>query len=233
MSQALVILGTGGSAYDVLDIVEAMNVARPTWGVAGFLDDARPAGSVHLGIEVLGPLRDAMKFRSCQFINVIGSDSSYRRRPEIIAATGLGLEQFATLVHPGASVSGRVKLGRGVYVNHGVSIGGGAVVGNHVALSPGCIIGHDSIIEDHALVAPGAVVSGFVRLGRACYVGARSVIRQQLRIGERALVGMGAVVVREVAPGTTVVGNPARLLERRKVAVAVPALALMEKGERI
>jgi sugar O-acyltransferase (sialic acid O-acetyltransferase NeuD family) len=232
MSQALVILGTGGSAYDVLDIVEAINAIRPTWRVAGFLDDARPVGSVHLGIEVLGPLRDAMKFRSCQFINVIGSDSSYRRRPEIVALTGLKPEQFATLVHPGASVSGRVRLGRGVYVNHGVSVGGGAVIGDHVALSPGCIIGHDSVIEDYALVAPGAVVSGFVRLGRACYVGARSVIRQQLRIGEKALVGMGAVVVREVAPGTTVVGNPARVLEKRaSVVVPVATAQLMRATE--
>jgi len=48
MSQALVILGTGGSAYDVLDIVEAINANRPTWRVAGFLDDARPKGSVPL-----------------------------------------------------------------------------------------------------------------------------------------------------------------------------------------
>jgi acetyltransferase-like isoleucine patch superfamily enzyme len=39
-------------------------------------------------------------------------------------------------------------------------------------------------------------------------------IRQRLQIEEGALVGMGAVVLRDVAPGTTVVGDPARPLVR-------------------
>jgi sugar O-acyltransferase (sialic acid O-acetyltransferase NeuD family) len=214
MSQTLVILGTGGSAYDILDIIEAINAITPTWRVAGFLDDTRPAGSQHLGIEILGRLRDAPRFAEHQFINVIGSDTSYRRRPEIVASTGLKADQFATLVHPAASVSARAQLGRGVYAAYGVSVAGGVVVGDHASLLPGCIVGHDSVIDDSALLAPGAVVSGFVHLGRACYIGAHSVIRQRLEVGERALVGMGAVVIRDVAAATTVVGNPARVLKK-------------------
>jgi sugar O-acyltransferase (sialic acid O-acetyltransferase NeuD family) len=224
MPRSLIILGTGGSAYDVLDIVEAANAVRPTWQVEGFLDDARPAGQRYLGLEVLGGLRDAARFEGRWFINVIGSDASYRRRPEILAATGLPAERFATLVHPGASVSSRARLGRDVYVNHGVSVAGNVDVGDHAALSPGAIVGHDSVIEEYTLVAPGAIVSGFVHLGRACYVGAGSVIRQRLRVGDGALVGMGAVVTRDVAPGATVVGNPARPLVRGARAAAAVAM---------
>src|SRR5438128_759449 len=45
MGGELIILGTGGSAYDVLDIVDAINrcAAAPVWRVAGFLDDGRAA----------------------------------------------------------------------------------------------------------------------------------------------------------------------------------------------
>jgi acetyltransferase-like isoleucine patch superfamily enzyme len=67
------------------------------------------------------------------------------------------------------------------------------------------------------MVGPGAIVSGFVHLGRNAYVGAHAVIRQSLRVGERTLVGMGAVVIHETAKGSTVVGNPARPLIRRKL----------------
>src|SRR5262249_40346184 len=162
MKQPLVILGTGGNAYDLLDIIEAINAKTPTWDVVGFLDDAREQGSRHLGIEVLGTLRDATRLEGCLFVNAIGSDQSFRHRPLILAGTGLRTEQFATLVHPAAGVSSRARLGHGVCVNYGVSVAGNVTIGNHVSLGPGCIVGHDSVIEDGTMLAPGAVVSGFV-----------------------------------------------------------------------
>lgn len=212
--KSLIILGISGSAYDILDIVYAQNVAAPTWRVMGFLDDGRCAGTPHLGCPVLGALHDAGAFGGSLFINAIGSDASYTHRAHILAATGLKPDRFATLVHPQASVSPHARLGRGVYVSFGASIGGGVVVGDHVSFSPSCTVGHDSVIEDYALIAPGAVISGFVRVGRSSYVGASSCIRQRVTLGAGCLVGMGAVVLQDVAPGETVVGNPARVLRR-------------------
>jgi sugar O-acyltransferase (sialic acid O-acetyltransferase NeuD family) len=214
MMRPLIILGTGGSAHDALDVVEAINARTPTWQVAGFLDDVRVVGSSHLGLEVLGPLADARRFPDHWFLNVIGSDKSYRQRPEIIASTNLPPQRFATLVHPGASVSSRARLGRGVCINFGVSVAGGVVVGDQVCLGPRVVVGHDTMIEDYALIAPNAVVSGFVHVGRAAYIGSGARVRQRLRIGERSLVGLGAVVLRDVPDGSTVVGNPARPLRR-------------------
>jgi sugar O-acyltransferase (sialic acid O-acetyltransferase NeuD family) len=212
MPRPLVIIGTGGSAHDALDIIEAINAERPTWEVTGFLDDDRPCESRHLGLEVLGPLCAASRHpESWSFINVIGSDRSYRRRPEITASTGLRPERFATLVHPAASVSSRARIGRGVCINFGASVAGGVTIGDHVTLCPGVIVGHDSVIEDFTILAPGAVVSGRVHIESACYVGASSVIRQNLKVGFGAMVAMGAVVVRDVISETTVGGVPARL----------------------
>jgi sugar O-acyltransferase (sialic acid O-acetyltransferase NeuD family) len=218
MSDRLIILGTSGNAYDLLDLVEALNGVAPRWSVAGFLDDGRQPGSVFLGLPVLGRLTDAARYADHQFVNAIGSDTSYPRRPEFVAATGLGAERFATLIHPGASVSSRARLGQGVCVHFGASVAGGVVVGDHAALGPGCVVGHHAIIDEHALVAPAAVISGSVHLRRACYIGARAVIRQGLSVGDEALVGMGAVVVADVASGIIVVGNPARPLRRSRPA---------------
>jgi sugar O-acyltransferase (sialic acid O-acetyltransferase NeuD family) len=212
--QPLIILGTGGSAHDLLDVVEAINARRPTWNVLGFLDDARPAGSSHLGLDVLGRLADAPRFPDCWFINVIGSDRSHRSRPEVIASTGLSADQFATVIHPLASVSSRARLGRGITVNSGVSVAGGVLIGDHVCLCPGVIVGHDAVVEDYALIAPGAIVSGLVRVGRSAYVGAGAQIRQRVTLGGGALVGMGAVVLRDVPDAAIVVGNPAQPLKR-------------------
>ncbi len=215
MTQKVIILGTGGSAYDILDTVEAINARAPTWELAGFLDDALQVGSLHLDLPILGGLRDAGRFPNSLFVNAIGSDKSYRRRPEILTSTGLDRRRFATLVHPAASASPRARIGQGVCAHFGVNIAGGVVVGDHVSIYPGCIVGHDSVIEDYVIVAPGAVISGFVHIERGSYVGARAVIRQHLRVGSQALVGMGAVVLRDVAAQERVVGNPARTLAPR------------------
>jgi sugar O-acyltransferase (sialic acid O-acetyltransferase NeuD family) len=207
----LVIFGTGGSTHDVLDIVEAINATQPTWTVGGFLDDAKLQGSQHLGFDILGPVSTALRHSdSSYFINAIGSDRSYRRRPDILASTSLPSDRFATLVHPASSVSARAKLGRGVCVNFGVSSGGEVIIGDHVTICPGVIVGHGAVVEDFAILAPGSIVSGLVHFGRASYLGAGAVVRQQIRVGEGALVGMGAVVVRDVSDGEVVVGNPAR-----------------------
>ena len=214
VTRRLILIGTGGSAYDVLDIVNAINSQSALWEIAGFLDDSRPVGSKHLGFPVLGVLRDAQRFSGCSFINVIGSDASYRRRLEIVQSTTLESHRFTSLVHPQASVSHWARLGQGVYVAFGASIGGGVVVGNHVSFSPASVIGHDAVVADGALVAPGAVISGFVKVGRCSYIGAGATIRQRLAIGAEALVGMGAVVTKDVPQGATVVGNPARELLR-------------------
>ena len=214
MPQPLIIIGTGGNALDILDIVDALNAVQPAWEVAGFLDDSRPRGSTFEGFEILGGLRDAATFADRLFLNAIGSDRSYRKRPETIAQTNLASEKFATLIHPGASVSRRAKLGSGTCVNPGVVIAGGSTIGSHVWLGSGSVIGHDVAIADFAMIAPQAVLSGFARVEQAAYVGAGAYVRQRVTIGERALVGLGSVVIADVAAKTTVVGNPARPLVR-------------------
>jgi sugar O-acyltransferase (sialic acid O-acetyltransferase NeuD family) len=205
----LIIIGTGGSAYDVLDIVEAINARQPTWAVMGFLDDLRPVGTPHANLPILGTLGDASGFKDAMFLNVVGSDRSYTDRPRIVTAIGLGPERFATLIHPAASVSSRARVGCGVYVNAAASVAGNVSIGDHVALGPNCTIGHDTVIERYTLVAPAAVISGFVHVGQNAYIGAAAAIRQRVRIGDRALVGIGAVVLKDVKPQTVVVGNPA------------------------
>jgi sugar O-acyltransferase (sialic acid O-acetyltransferase NeuD family) len=214
MTRPLVILGASGNALDVLDIVQALNAHQPTWNILGILDDARPVGSDFAGLTILGKIGDAAAMTYAWLVNTIGSDRSFRRRPQFVAATGVASHYFATLIHPLASVSSHATIGQGVCINPGVCVAGNVTVGSHVSLGPRCVVGHDAVIEDHAILAPGAIVSGGCHVGFASYVGAGAALRQGVRVGDRALVGMGAVVLRDVEPGTTVVGNPARLLER-------------------
>jgi UDP-2-acetamido-3-amino-2,3-dideoxy-glucuronate N-acetyltransferase len=54
---------------------------------------------------------------------------------------------------------------------------------------------------------------------RSASIGSGAVILCGVTIGEGALVGAGAIVTRDVAPGTIVAGNPARVVLRSRKGV--------------
>ena len=81
-------------------------------------------------------------------------------------------------------------------------------------------VAHDCIIGDYVTFAPGVKCNGNIHIEDHAYIGTGAVIKQgtpdkPLVIGKGTVVGMGAVVTKSVPPGVTVVGNPARILEKK------------------
>lgn len=76
-------------------------------------------------------------------------------------------------------------------------------------------VAHDCMIGDYVTFAPAVKCNGNVHIEDHAYIGTGAILKQgkpsqPLRIGRGAVVGMGAVVTKDVAPGETVIGNPAR-----------------------
>jgi len=51
------------------------------------------------------------------------------------------------------------------------------------------------------------------RIGRNCFIGARAIVMPGVTVGDGSIVAAGAVVTKDVAPGSMVGGNPARVLK--------------------
>ena len=49
-----------------------------------------------------------------------------------------------------------------------------------------------------------------MRIGSDVWIGGGAIILPGVTIGDGAVIGAGSVVTRDVAPGVTVTGNPAR-----------------------
>lgn len=211
----LIILGTGGNCFDILDTVMELNARAPApiYECIGFLDDNPDRwGLEFFGVKVLGPLEAAGRFPDAVFVNGIGSERNFWRKDAIIARTGLPPERFETIIHPTASVSRLSTLGRGVVVLQNVTIASGVRVGDHVIVLPNSVLSHDTVIGDYTCVTGGVCISGNVRVGRCCYLGTNSAIIGNVTIGDYCLVGMGSVVLHSVEANQVVVGNPARVL---------------------
>ena len=107
----------------------------------------------------------------------------------------------------------------------GLIIGDQVLVGENVCISRGTIddtvvesgvkidalshIAHNCIYRKNAVAAAPCRTNGSVIVGENAYL-AGALVRNQCTIGVNAFVGLGAVVVRDVPPGATVVGNPAK-----------------------
>ena len=118
--------------------------------------------------------------------------------------------EMLSIVHPKALIDTKVVFGDNVIIEMGTAIHTHSKIGNNVFLGGDALIGHHNIIGDHVLVGGNASFGGAVVVEDYASVGVGSSIKPGVNIGKGAIVGVGAVVIKDVEPGTTVVGVPAK-----------------------
>ncbi len=207
----LFLLGGGGHARMLLDVVA---LTQPTWTVAILDRQEALWNTAVLGAPVLGgdDLLDEIREQvpGVRFAVGLGGtrDNEPRRR-----LFELGLKCGLTplnLIHPSPVVSRYADVATGAQFLPLTVINAGARIGRNVIVNSGAIVEHDCVVMDHVHIATGARLASTVIVGEGAHVGAGATVRQRISIGARAVIGAGAVVIRDVPPGLTVVGVPAR-----------------------
>jgi carbonic anhydrase/acetyltransferase-like protein (isoleucine patch superfamily) len=127
----------------------------------------------------------------------------------------------SAFVHPNATVTGNVVIGRDVYVGPGAAIRGdwgGVVIEDGCNVQEGCTVhmfpGVTVVLAAGAHVGHGAIVHG-ARIGENALIGMNAVVMDRADVGAGCIVGALCFVPAEmrIPARKVVVGNPAKIVK--------------------
>ena len=218
----IVVLGAGGHAKVVIEILEAVG----GWKIEGLISDKADPTRTVAGYHIIGGDADWARIIDSGITHAamgLGGWTDNQARWDLFERAAAAGFQLVSAVHPSAIVSPSVRIGEGSMVSPGAILHAEVEIGRNTIILPGSTIDHETVIGDHVLVATGVTVGAQVEIGNGAFLAISSAVTSRTRIGAGALVAAGAVVIADVEAATTVFGIPAKPRDPGAAVSADPA----------
>jgi len=110
----------------------------------------------------------------------------------------------------GIEMPRKLTIGKGLslYHGHALVLNQGVIMGENCTLRNSTTIGHKKLADGSFSKCP--------RIGNNVDIGANVCIIGDITIGDNVVIGAGAVVTKNIPSDCVVVGNPARILEKKE-----------------
>lgn len=215
MSETVIaVYGASGFGREIMPLVKAQYYAMFSDVRFVFVDDGGEGNSLNDY-----PILSYSEFLALNVTNkfVVLAIANSLIREKLIAKCEADEIDVLSVVADNAVVLDEVEIGEGAILCHFTQLTSNIKIGKQFHANIYSYVAHDCVIGDYVTFAPGVRCNGNIHIEDHAYIGTGAIIKQgtpskPLVIGKSAVVGMGAVVTKDVPPGVTVVGNPARPL---------------------
>lgn len=138
----------------------------------------------------------------------------------VIGSTGFGYYRDVKGNNAVVPHIGGVRIGNNVDIGANTCIDRGTIdnteIGDYTKIDNLCHIGHNVKIGKNVFIIALSMIGGSAILEDEVYVAPGVKIMNQIHVGNNAFVGMGAVVIKNVGKNDVVVGNPAKVIRKRR-----------------
>ncbi len=208
MQRNVVILGAGGHAKVIADIVKKLGDE-----IIGFLDDNNDIqGSlIYDDKKVLGTTQEEFikKYSDCYFVIGIGSNKIRK-----IISNKYSYLKWYTAIHPNAVIASDAIIGEGSVVMAGAVINSGTIIGRHCIINTCSSLDHDNVLGDFVHISVGAHLAGTVIIGECTWICSGATVINNITINSNNIIGAGAVVINDISDMYgTYVGIPAKKIK--------------------
>ena len=211
----VLVVGAGGFAREVKWLIsEIARHGGAKLAFAGYVvSDVSRLGEHDSREEVRGDLAWLRSSRGEWDLLAMGIGTPAARLKVAEELADFGDEVWPGLVHPRVIMDAEsCRVGPGALVCAGTIATVNVVIERFALVNLACTLGHECRVGAGSVLNPTVNVSGGVQIGSGVLVGTGAQLLQYVNIGDGATVGAGSVVNKQVAPGVTVVGVPAKPL---------------------
>ncbi|MBK7884685.1 MAG: transferase hexapeptide repeat family protein [Chitinophagaceae bacterium] len=129
---------------------------------------------------------------------------------------------ISSFIHPQATITGNVIIGKKVYIGPGAAIRGDwgqIIIEDGCNVQENCTIhmfpGVTVMLRENAHIGHGAIIHG-ATIGKNCLVGMNAVIMDNVQLGDECIIGaLTFIKADEIIPArSVVVGNPGKIVKQ-------------------
>jgi len=205
--QDLLIVGSGRFAREVYHWTKDAFPAD-AWRIKGFLSkDRSELHTYGIDTRILGDEDSYQISLTDRFLLGIGEIDLKMRVVESLLEKEA---QFVSLVHPTALIVDTASLGRGVVICPHALVSDNARIDEFAMMNFFSSCAHDAHIGARSVLSPYATLGGGACIEEDVFLGTHATVAPGRVVGRGSKVSANSVVMRDVPPGSLVVGVPGK-----------------------